>query len=428
MIKSFFASLATYKSHDVLIILFLGFFSGLPLALTASTLTVWLTESGISKASIGLFAIIGMPYTLKFLWSPLIDQAKLPVLTDIFGRRRSWIILTQIFLIITLVGLGFSHPGYNPWNTALWALLVAIGSASQDIVIDAYRVEKLSKEELGPGAGAIQFGYRIGMLASGAGALFLAEFVGWESTYLFMATLMVLGIFTVLFAKEPKANSELKNKKIKSIDSVFKEAVIAPFSDFMKHEGWLVILLFVMVFKLADALAGMMTNPFLIDVGFSKSEIATIVKTYGLFATLLGVFIGGAMVRHYGMMKSLFIGGVLQIVSVLVFSVQAIVGHDLWVLAVTISFENLASGMGSAAFVAYLSSLCSIKYTATQYALLSSIAVIGRIWLSSLSGFIVEFSGWFYFFIISGIAGIPGLIMIGIIVGYSNKKTKKKKS
>lgn len=399
-----------YKNREILFIALLGFFSGLPLALTASTLTVWLTESGISKGTIGLFAVIGTPYTLKFLWSPIIDHMPLPFITKLFGRRRGWIMFIQILLIASIVGLAFSHPSVNPWDTAFWALLVAICSASQDIVIDAYRVERLTYEQLGPGAAAINFGYRIGMLVSGAGALFLAEFAGWINAYLTIAALFVAGIFVTLNTGEPAATKKVKEPQ--GLSKRISSAVIMPFSDFMKRRGWLFILCFIVIYKLGDALAGMMTNPFLIDIGFSKTEIATIVKTYGLVATLSGAFVGGSLVKRFGMMKSLFICGVVQVLSNMVFSLQALAGHNIWALMLTISVENFSSGMSSAAFVAYISSLCNINYTATQYALLSSLAVIGRTWISATSGYLAQSVGWFLFFLASASAAIPGLIML----------------
>jgi PAT family beta-lactamase induction signal transducer AmpG len=422
------AAFKLYLTRKILVIALLGFASGLPLALTASTLTVWLAESGVSKAAIGLFAAIGVPYTLKFLWSPLMDHVPVPVLSRLLGRRRAWIVLTQMALMVSLLGLGLSNPTEHAGITAIWALVVAICSASQDIVIDAYRVEYLAPEEQGHGAAAVQFGYRIGMLVAGAGALVMAELYGWFFAYLVMTVLMLVGVFTVLWAGEPKR--AVKKTEYSGFITWAKEAVVSPFANFMQHQGWLMILLFVVLFKFGDALAGMMTGPFLIDIGFSKTEIAAIVKTYGLVATLLGVFLGGVLVARMGMMRALFFCAILQMASNLMFVLQAKVGYSVPLLGVTISVENLASGMGSAAFVAYLSSLCNVQYTATQYALLSSLAATGRTLLSSTSGFVVEALGWALFFVFSTVAAVPGIVLLVWLaktLGMSGKKSRAKK-
>ena len=404
-----FPSLELYSHPKIIAVGILGIVSGLPLALTFSTLSIWLTEVGISKSAIGLFALIGTPYVIKFLWAPLIDHMPLPYITNKLGRRRAWIIFSQICLIISLILLGSSNPLDNPWNTALLALIVTICSATQDIVIDAYRIEILNKDQQGAGAAIIVFGYRIGMLISSAGALVLSSYYGWFATYVIMAALISIGMITVFIMGEPK--TEITGKAT-CINDFITRAVIEPFSEFMGRSGWLLILIFIVLYKLGDAFAGVMTGPFLIDIGFSKVEIAAIVKTYGFVAVIAGSFVGGAMVARMGMIKSLWICGILQMLSNLMFVAQAQVGYDDMFLILTISIENFSGGMGTTAFVAYISRLCNVNYTATQYALFSALAATGRTWLSASSGFVVDSFGWVDFFIISTIIALPGLLLL----------------
>ena len=408
------ATLRLYLHPRIIAVCLLGFASGLPLALTGSTLLTWLPEAGVNMATVGLFAAVGTPYALKFLWSPLIDGLTLPFLTRYLGRRRGWMIFSQLCLILTILGLGSSNPSVNPWMTAFWALCVAFSSATQDIIIDAYRIEILEEKQQGAGAAAVMFGYRFGMLASGAGALVLASFMGWFTAYAVMAGCLLVGTLTILITGEPElSKAKAKKQEKHSVISWFSAHVAGPFSDFTKHSGWWIILLFIICFKLGDAFAGVMTNPFLIKIGFSKIEIATIVKTYGLVATLAGFFIGGALIQKFGIVSSLWIAGILQLCSNFFFVAQAQIGHNILFLSLTISVENLTSGMGSAVFVAYISGLCNISYTATQYALLSSLAVFGRTWLSASSGWFVEWLGWPLFFVFSAIIAIPGLLFLG---------------
>lgn len=423
-----FSSLSMYLKPRVLAVAFLGFSSGLPLALTLSTLSVWLAESGVDKTTIGLFAAIGTPYALKFLWSPLIDGLSLPFFTRWLGRRRGWMIFSQIMLIASIIGLGTSNPAEQPFITAMWALCVAFTSATQDIVIDAYRVEILEEREQGAGAALIVFGARIGLLVSGAGALFLADHINWQLVFYCMAGCIGVGMITALLIGEPKNHREplLASEKGSTIEKFEKwllHNVASPFLDFMKRPAWVVILLFIIFYKFGDAFAGVMTGPFLIDIGFSKTEIAAIVKTFGLGATLIGAFIGGWIVYRFGIIPSLWICGVLQMLSNLMFAVQAYFGNDPYLLGLTISIENLSGGMGTAAFVAYLSSLCNISYTATQYALLSSLTAVGRTWLSASSGWFVEQLDWFYFFIFSTAVALPGLLLLVLMIRIAQKET-----
>jgi PAT family beta-lactamase induction signal transducer AmpG len=376
--------------------------------------------------TIGLFALTGLPYTCKFLWAPLIDRLPLPYLTARLGRRRSWALTTQLALLLTLLALGATDPAQAPSWTAGFALLVAFCSASQDIVIDAYRVESLEEHQYGAGAAMLVFGYRLGLFAASFGALHLAELFGWFVTYSCMAALMLVGIVTILGSPEPR----LSHGQTTTSDAVspcrptrpqpapdtllawFSSAVVAPLADFLHRRDWLLILLSILLYKFGDALAGVMTNPFYLKLGFTMADIANLGKFLGLLATLGGGFLGGVLVSRIGVMPSLLLCGVLQMLSNLMFVLQAVVGHHYLLLAVTITLENLTGGMGTTAFVAYLSSLCNIAYTATQYALLSSLAAFGRTLLSSSAGWLVAWTDWVAFFLLSTGAALPGLLLL----------------
>ena len=412
--QSWLAAVRVYTDRRVIAILFLGFSSGMPLLLTFSTLSIWLAEEGISKTTIGLFALVGMPYSLKFIWAPLIDRLHLPLLTRWLGRRRGWAILTQVALMIGITGLGGNDPANGAWAMAAWALFVTFASASQDVVIDAYRVEILEERQFGAGAAMIVAGYRLGMLASGAGALYLAEAVSWFWVYVAMAGLMAVGMLAILLNPEPgrgETDSTAADGRTHPIKWL-RDAVVEPFAEFLHRGGWLPILLFVVFYKFGDSLAGIMANPFYVEIGFSKAEIASVSKIFGLGATLVGGFLGGMLVMRRGIMQSLLWCGLLQMLSNLMFAVQAMVGHDISMLAVTIAVENVAGGMGTAAFVAYLSSLCNIAYTATQYALLSSLMALARTALSAPGGAVAESTSWVSFFLITTIAALPGLALL----------------
>lgn len=407
------SSMPLYFQPRLLVILLLGFVSGLPLALSASTLSVWLTESGVSLATIGLFAAVGTPYTLKFLWSPLIDGLKLPLFTRIFGKRRGWMIAIQILLMAGLIALGMCNPAENAWLVALFALLVATASATQDIVIDAYRVEILPEQEQGAGAAMVVLGYRLGMIVSAAGALFIATEFGWQITYIIMAALVPIAWLAIIIGGEPPASvNEPVIRNPSSVINWAKEHIIEPFTDFMQRDAWLGILLFILLYKLGDAFIGSMTNPFLINIGFTKNQIATVVKLYGVIATIIGSLIGGALVVRIGMMRTLWICGIAHAITNLMFVAQARIGADEVFLAFSISLENISGGMGTAAFVAFISSLVNKRFTATQYALLSSFSAFGRTWLSTPAGWFAENLGWEGFFVLSVILAIPGLVTL----------------
>ncbi|MBN4016592.1 AmpG family muropeptide MFS transporter [Rhodospirillaceae bacterium AH-315-P19] len=417
-----FEALKIYGDKRVLLLLFLGFASGLPLLLTASTLAIRLTESGVTKTAIGIFALVGLPYAFKFLWAPAIDRLPLPFFTKALGRRRGWVVCTQLFLILSLLGLGFSDPDRDVLGVALWAFAVAFCSASQDVVIDAYRVEILEKRLYGAGAATLVFGYRAGLLVAGAGALYLATYFGWETAYVAMAGLVSVGLVTILLAPEPVAPEPATLEPaargrdgaaaFDRIRAWLRGAVLAPFQDFLTRPQWAVILLFVVFYKFGDALAGVMANPFYLEIGFTKIEIANVSKLFGLGATLFGALAGGILVARYGILKSLLVAGVLQMASNAVFALQAAVGSDLGLLFVTIGFENFAGGMGTTAFVAYLSSLCHLSYTATQYALLSSLMSVGRTLFSAPGGWLADQVDWIPFFLVTTAAAVPGLLLL----------------
>jgi PAT family beta-lactamase induction signal transducer AmpG len=420
---SFADTLAVYLKRRVLIVLFLGFSSGLPLALSGSTLLVWMTEAKVNLGTIGLFALVGTPYTVKFLWAPLIDALDVPVLSRRLGRRRGWLLLSQFLLIATIAFLGFCDPALSPLLVAVGALLVATASATQDIIVDAFRVESLDESEQAAGMASYVAAYRIGMLVSTAGALFLVSgfqslgldhHAAWRAGYAVMAALVLFGIATTLFATEPEKSAAAE--AVLARESALKrvtDAAVGAFSEFLSRDLALVALVFVVLFKFTDALSGAMTAPFVIDLGFSRNEYAAIIKGVGLAATLIGGFAGGFVARAYSLPASLWIGGVLQALANLAFSWQAVVGLNAAWLTFAIVAENFTSAIGTVIFVAYLSALCrNPLHTATQYALLTAFAAVGRTYLSSGAGFIAAATGWVWFFVICALAGLPALALL----------------
>jgi PAT family beta-lactamase induction signal transducer AmpG len=397
----------------------MGFSSGLPFALTGATLSLRLADIGVSLTAIGLFTLVRFSYSCKFLWSPLIDRLPIPLLTPRLGRRRGWALASQTALGLAILWLGTTDPRTNPWSTALAAVVVAFLSASQDIVIDAYRIELLRPEEQGVGAAATQWGYRFGMLASGAGALYAASFGGWTFAYTVMAVLMLVGMAAVCLTAEPAGTGGFEPIPGKSaaerLVAWLGHAILAPFGDLVRRNGaagLALILLFTVLYKFGEAIAGTMSNPLYVLLGFTKVEIATVAKVYGVGATLAGVALGGILVLRLGVLRALLVSGVLQMLSNLMYMLQVHVGHDLPVLALTIGTENLTNGMGSSAFVAYLSGLCSVEFTATQYALLSSLAMVSVNVLSASGGFLVDQLGWTLFFVLATAACLPGLALL----------------
>jgi PAT family beta-lactamase induction signal transducer AmpG len=408
---------------NFIIIFFLGISSGLPLALILSTLKAFLLDKGFDLKTIGFFALVSIPYSLKIFFAPVMDSCSLPILTRIFGQRKSWIIFSQILLVIFISAIGMAGIASNLSAIALFSFLVALASASQDIVIDGYRIELIKKEDQAFAASFYIYGYRIGLLISGALALVLAELISWDGVYFIMAGFMMATIIITIFADETRKNFKTTNK---GFVSWFKEFVITPLLDLTKHKRWYIILIFVISFKLGDAFAGNLTLPFLLDIGFSKIEIAAILKTFGLFATLFGVFCGGILVKKIGIIKSLWIGGIMQMLSNLCFSYLAIIGYNTEALYLVVLAENFSGGIGDSVFVAYLSALCNKNFSATQYALLASLASLSRSLLSSSAGIAAQSFGWYQFFILSTILAIPGLVFLYFInFTYSHLKSKQ---
>ena len=414
---------AVYLQPRVLIVLLLGFSSGLPLALSGSTLRFWLRESHIDLETIGLFALVGTPYTIKFLWAPLVDALNVPFLSKALGRRRGWLILSQILLVAAIFLLGFCNPVSTPWYVPFGAaLLVATASATQDIVVDAFRIESLPADEQAAGMASYVAAYRISTLVSTIGALFLIAALeksgfssgdAWKFGYAAMAAFILIGIITVIFATEPdQSRIAAETSAGHPLQRVLKTSKTA-FMDFLTLDAAAAILVFVILFKFTDAFSGIMTEAFVIDIGFSKTDYAAIVKGVGLAATLIGGFAGGLVARRYSLVTSLWIGGVLQAVANLSFSWLALVGANQWALAFAITAENFTSAIGTVIFVAYLSALCrNPLHTATQYALLTALAAVGRTYLSSGAGYVAKATGWPMFFVICMLVAIPSLFLL----------------
>ena len=430
----------------------MGFVSGIPLLLTITLLQAWLTDEGISKSTIGLFALVGLPYSLKFLWAPIFDGITLST----FGRRRSWMLVTQILLIVTIIGLGMTDPAMNATNVAILAVLVAFSSASQDIVIDAYRRESLSDEEQTLGASAYVLGYRIGALAAGAGGLILADYMTYQMVYTFMSFVMIYGVLITIIADEPNNSYRPSN---------FIETVIKPFIEFfdrytsinniaadrLKHvrDGFTIklspvnnifnrnishgyrrskitrrnilknvfltpalILLFILLYKIGDTMAHSLSTNFYLDIGFSKTEIGTIVKFFGLFATLIGAFAGGLIALKVGLYQSLIMFGLFQAIATLGFSLLAVVGDNIYLLMTVISLENLAAGMGYTAYLAFIANMTNKQFTATQFALMTALMSLPRTLFSGFSGYLVEFFDWELYFVFCSLIAIPALIIL----------------
>jgi MFS transporter, PAT family, beta-lactamase induction signal transducer AmpG len=406
-------SLEQYRDRRVLLILPLGFASGLPLLLTFSTLSAWFATAGVGRATIGAFALVSTPYALKFLWSPLIDRLPPPIP---IGRRRGWGIAIQIALIAATLALGSCNPKADLARMASLAILVAFLSASQDVVIDAYRVEILTPDQQGPGAAMIQTGYRIAMLISGAGALIIAARWGWFAAYATMAALLSVGMLVFIFGPEPtippEAQPHTASRGFEAIREWFATAVAGPFADFMKRPLWPAIVIFIVGYKLGEAMAGVMATPLYISLGFTLNEIAAVSKLVGFFATVTGAIIGGVVTSKLGVMRALILCGILQSAGNLFYVLQAVGGHRLDYLALCVAAENLTGAMAGTALVAYLSGLCSPAFTATQYALLSSLAAVGRTMVASSGGVLADKLGWVPFFLITTVATIPALVLL----------------
>jgi len=387
-------------SGRMLVAFLMGFSCGLPLLLTISVLQAWMKEEGVDLTVIGMMALVGMPYTLKFLWAPLFDRFTLPFL----GRRRGWLLPIQIALIAAVAILGLTNPGKSPWMVAFAAFLVTFFSASQDIIVDAYRREDLSDEELGLGSSLYVNGYRVGMLLASGGGLIMADHIPFGYVYLIMALCLLPGIITTLLAKEPDLPV--------GVPRTLKEAVIHPLSEYFGRKDALWILAFILFYKIGDTMASNMTTPFYLDIGFTKSQIGMVVKLFGFWATIAGGLLGGLAMIKLGIHRSLWVFGILQAVSTAGFALLARIGDHVGALAGVIAFENLSSGLGTTAFVAFMASITDKKFTATQYALLSSLMGAPRVMASAPTGFLAKFMGWENFFILCTLIAIPGMLLL----------------
>lgn len=415
-------TLKVYLEPPTLRMLLLGFSSGLPLLLVLGTLSFWLREAGIDLATIGHLSWVALPYGFKWVWAPLVDRLPIPLLTRALGRRRSWLLLAQTLVAAGLVGLSFRDPraGLEP---VVWcALAVAFGSATQDIALDAYRIESASMERQAALAATYQTGYRLAMIWAGAGVLWLAaraEVGGaagyqqgaWHSAYLVMAASMALGMVTVLFAPEPLPRVL---RPAKSAGEWLRTALIEPFADFLRRYRWqaALILALIAIYRISDVVMGIMANPFYVDMGYTKDEVAAVTKIFGVIMTLAGAFVGGSISVRWGVMRVLMLGAILSAASNLLFAWLASQGHDLRALIAVISADNLSSGIASAAFIAYLSSLTNVNYSATQYALFSSMMLLLPKFLAGFSGNYVDAFGYPQFFTMTALLGLPVLLLV----------------
>jgi PAT family beta-lactamase induction signal transducer AmpG len=424
--RSWRDALEVYLQRRVLIVGLLGFSGGVPIVLIGSTLQAWMKESGIDIRTIGLYGAVATAYNIKFFWSPVVDALDVPILSRLLGRRRGWLMLSQIALIITILLLALCDPTLAPLTIAAAALAVGISSATQDIVIDAFRVESLPEDEQAAGMASYVAAYRIGSLVAGAGALYLVaafkehdfdNLASWRACYLVMAALIFVGVIATLLGREPARSAAAEaehaaHARENPLTRAF-HAAVESLRDFMTHNLAVAALIFVALFKLADAMAFALTTPFVLDLGFSLREVATIRNGIGFIASLLGGFVGGFIARALPLSASIWIGAVLQTAMILAFSAQALAGMNLTMLTITTTIEFFFDSVGTVILVAYLSALCrNPLYTATQYALLTALAALGRNVFSLSSGYIVYASGWFWYFIICALLGLPALMML----------------
>ena len=411
-----------YAEPATLRMLLLGFSAGLPLLLVFGTLSFWLREAAIDRTTIGYLSWVGLAYAFKWVWAPLVDRMPIPVLTRVLGRRRSWLLMSQIIIISALIGIGLTDPRVALTPVVWCALAIAFGSATQDIALDAYRIESADQDRQAALAAAYQTGYRIAMIWAGAGALWIAaraEVTGvvgyqqsaWQTAYWVMAASMLLGVATVLLSPEPAARAF---KPARNASEWLQSALIEPFADFLRRYGKqaVLILALIAIYRISDVVMGIMANPFYVDMGYTKDEVAAVTKIYGVIMTLVGAFVGGVLAMRYGVMRVLMLGAVLSAASNLLFAWLGTRGHDVWALTFVISADNLSSGIASAAFIAYLSSLTNINYSATQYALFSSMMLLLPKFLAGYSGKYVDAFGYSHFFTATALLGLPVLVLV----------------
>lgn len=402
------------EKPQLFFILLLGFSSGLPFLLTLSTLSYWLTEAGISKTAIGLFMLISLPYSLKFLWAPLMDYFSIPILSKIWGQRRSWAFVMQIGLFISLIFLGQTNPAESLQRTAFFAFCVSFFAASQDIIIDAYRIEIIAEKNRGIAAALESIGFRFGMLASGAGALYLADVFDWSTAYMVMAAFVVIGMITVLIMPEPEHPTIINlHFPSTSLSKTMSTIFWRPLQQFKTQKGFATLLLFIFCFKMADTVLNAMSAPFLCDLGYSKIEFAQISKIFGISLMVIGGLFGGFAIKRLGAIQSIVLCAVLQGSSCLMFVIQSLVGYNLMVLTIIVGFESFCSGLTSAVFIAYLSGFCCQPHTATHFTLLYSFGSLSRVITSALAGWIADHWGWAILFFVSSLMTFPCLFLIG---------------
>jgi PAT family beta-lactamase induction signal transducer AmpG len=413
--------------------LFLGFAAGLPLLLVLGTLSFRLREAGIDRSTIGYLSWVGLAYAFKWVWAPLVDRLPIPYLTRQLGRRRSWLLLAQAMVIVGLVGMAISDPRQTLGPVVWCALLVAVGSATQDIALDAFRIESAEPTQQAALAASYQTGYRLAMIWAGAGVLWVAAWVqgdnsagyvqaAWQTAYLVMAASMAVGLFTVLISKEP-VQAELPPAR--NAKEWLQGALIEPFADFLKRYRWqaVLILSLIAVYRISDVVMGIMANPFYVDMGYTKTEVATVTKVYGVLMTLLGAFVGGVMALRWGVMRILMLGAIMSALSNVLFAWLSGHGHDVQALIMVVSADNLASGVASAAFIAYLSSLTNIQYSATQYALLSSMMLLLPKFIAGFSGDFVNAHGYANFFNATALLGLPVLVLVALAWRFQAKQS-----
>ena len=413
-----------YRSGAALRMLGLGFSAGLPLLLVLGTLGFRLREAGVERATIGFLSWVGLAYAFKWVWAPLVDRLPLPLLTTWLGRRRSWLLVAQGAVITGLVGMGLSDPRDSLSALVGWAVLVALGSATQDIALDAYRIESAGVDEQAALAATYQTGYRLAMIWAGAGALWLAaraEAVGatgyqqaaWQLSYLVMSGSMLLGPLVVLWSPEPQ---QRVLPAARNLHEWLKSALVEPFTEFIGRYRWQAVLILglIAVYRISDVVMGIMANPFYVDMGYSKDEVAAVSKVFGVLMTLVGAFIGGVLSMRLGVMRVLMLGAVLSAASNLLFAWLGTRGHDLQALIWVVSADNLAGGLASSAFIAYLSGLTQVRYSATQYALFSSMMLLLPKWLAGFSGVVVDSVGYSAFFMGTALLGLPVLVLVAL--------------
>ena len=421
--RAWLCTLKVYTQPASWRMLALGFSAGLPLLLVLGTLSFWLREAGIDRTTIGYLSWVGLAYAFKWVWAPLVDRLPLPGLTRRLGRRRSWLLLSQLLIAAGLLGMASQNPQLALTPMVWSALVVAFGSATQDIALDAYRIESASMQEQAALAATYQTGYRLAMIWAGAGVLWVATLAqgaqlgyavrAWQVAYSVMAACMVVGIVTVLLSPEPQPRPLPPSR---SVQEWLHSALVAPFADFLRRYGWhaALILALIAVYRISDVVMGIMANPFYVDMGYTKAQVAAVTKIYGVLMTLLGAFVGGAMAMRWGVMRVLMLGALLSASSNLLFAWLAGQAPTTVGLTLVVSADNLAGGMASAAFIAYLSSLTNVQYSATQYALFSSMMLLAPKWLAGFSGQFVDAYGYSPFFISTAALGLPVLVLVAL--------------